>query len=98
MVSCNSKLHRRGVLSYISGTCSFQTCESRRGSAVWTLGPPLGGPCQPTMCERGTSNNGFLTEGGISSQPVYKHSPPDGGPNHQSSTSVKRCACHASHF
>src|SRR5712692_9714672 len=60
--------------------------------------PPSGGPCQPTMCERGTSNNGFLTWGGISSQPVYKHSPPDGGPNHQSSTSVKRCACHASHF
>ncbi len=28
----------------------------------------------------------------------YKHCPPDGGPNHRSSASVKRSVCHRSHF
>jgi hypothetical protein len=43
-------------------------------------------------------NMALLTEGGSASQRIYKHGPPDGGPNQQSSTSVKRCPCHASHF
>jgi hypothetical protein len=40
---CSSEKDDRGVTK--SGTCSFQAYESRRDSAVWTLGPPSGGPC-----------------------------------------------------
>ena len=59
--------------------------------------PPSGGPCQPTMCvdvqhqriapwrearSFRNVNMALLTEGGPASQRVYKHGPPDGGPNH----------------
>jgi hypothetical protein len=74
---------------------------------------PSGGPCQPTMCERGTSNNGLLTWGASASQP-RQHGPPErraGAPPNGSinialltegSTTnnrlpSRRCARHASH-
>ena len=63
----------------------------------WTRNIKIAVRCAARAFRTGV-NMALLTEGWSALQRVYKHGPPDGGPNHESSTYVKRCACHASHF